>query len=252
MEMSYKQLEKILISHFKILPDREGTFRSRIKQLQRMEFPAGVNVGRGAKMLYAGEHLFKLVTAFELIGAGLPALTATQIVDRHWTAISAGYALSALQHRWGYPFEHFHIYLAISVDSMHEIRFHKTAWPPPQSTAVKVVDLDFVARMINGKQTSGHPLQTYLAVSRLLETILDIARNQAGLSVGHHDDEFVAWLPKGKSYDISFLRRYPDQSNIEMRQYLHLLRNDDPNSLTPEGQEEAKNFIENVLEGAPF
>lgn len=252
MEMTYKQLEKILISHLRILPDREGTFRSRIKQLQRMEFPAGVNVGRGAKMLYAGEHLFKLVTAFELISSGLPALTATQLVDRHWTAISASYGLSALQRRWSYTRAAFPIYLAIAVDSMFEIRFRKSSWPPPRSTDVRVVDAEYVMNLINGESTKDHPLQTYLAASRLLDSILDIAKNQAGLRADIFDDEFIKWLPKGKSYDVIFSHQYPDRSNLEMRQHMHRMRGNDPESMTPEGAEEARDFFENVIEGIPF
>lgn len=94
MELSYAQLERTLAVHFGIHPEREGTFRARVKQLQRLGFPPGVNIGRGTRMTYSAVHLFQLASAFELMRLGLPASSATAIVEQNWPDFGAGYALA--------------------------------------------------------------------------------------------------------------------------------------------------------------
>lgn len=91
MELSYRQLEATLAAYLGVHPDRLGTFRSRLKQLQRLEFPAGVNIGRGTRMNYGTEHLLQLAVAFELIGTGMPAKTATQTVLQYWPRFEAAF-----------------------------------------------------------------------------------------------------------------------------------------------------------------
>ncbi|WP_146001636.1 hypothetical protein [Sphingobium sp. CFD-2] len=103
MILTYGQLEATLAGHLRIHPDRLGTLRARIKQLQKLQFPPGVNVGRGTKMAYSGAHLFQLVSAFELINLGLPAATATGLVTPSWRVIAAGYALAVANPSWGRP-----------------------------------------------------------------------------------------------------------------------------------------------------
>lgn len=247
MELSYKQVEKILMSYFRILPDRDGTFRSRIKQLQRMEFPQGVNVGRGTKMLYGGEHLFKLVSAFELIGAGLPAQAATTFVDRHWWAFSGALALSALQNHWGFDEEPIEVYLAIIIEAMHDIQFKKSAWPPPSINDVRIVDYGYILTSISGSGSKDRSFQSYLSVTQMLNKVIEIGTTQAGAVMSQYDDELMSWLPKGKSFKVHFLKRYPDLTNIEMRQQLHHLYGTDPDSLTEVGQQQAERFRENLV-----
>lgn len=91
MILSYGQLEATVVAHLRIHPDRVATLRARIKQLQKLQFPPGVNVGRGTKMAYNGTHLFQLISAFELINVGLPAATATGMVVTNWRVFEAGY-----------------------------------------------------------------------------------------------------------------------------------------------------------------
>ena len=92
MKLSYRQLEAILAAYLNVHPDKVGTFRSRLKQLQRLEFPPGVNIGRGVRMTYSAEHLLQLAVAFEVIGAGLAAKSATELVSGHWKAFQMAFA----------------------------------------------------------------------------------------------------------------------------------------------------------------
>lgn len=97
MEMSYRQLEVILAAFLSVHPERLGTFRSRLKQLQRLEFPDGVNIGRGTRMTYGATHLLQLAVAFELIGTGMPAKTATETVNAYWPRFKAAFGRA---YRW--------------------------------------------------------------------------------------------------------------------------------------------------------
>lgn len=92
MELSYRQLEAILAAYLTVHPDKMGTFRSRMKQLQRLKFPAGVNIGRGVRMTYTAEHLLQLAVAFEMIGAGLAAKAATDLVSEYWDRFKTAFA----------------------------------------------------------------------------------------------------------------------------------------------------------------
>ncbi len=91
VQLSYRQLEATLAAYLGVHPDRMGTFRSRLKQLQRLEFPPGVNIGRGVRMTYSATHLLQLAVAFELVGTGLAAKTATDLAMTHWPKFEAAF-----------------------------------------------------------------------------------------------------------------------------------------------------------------
>jgi hypothetical protein len=103
VQLSYRQLEAILTAYLNVHPDKVGTFRSRLKQLQRLEFPQGVNIGRGVRMTYSADHILQLATAFEVIGAGLAAKAATDLVTKHWSAFQTAFARA--HSRMGYGSE---------------------------------------------------------------------------------------------------------------------------------------------------
>ncbi len=94
VRLTRKQLEAVLIVHHRIQPDRQDTFRSRVKTLQRMGFPPGTNVGRGPKAEYSAEHLLMLVSVFELQQIGLPADRAIKTASVGWDYLKVGYGVA--------------------------------------------------------------------------------------------------------------------------------------------------------------
>lgn len=94
MELTRKQLEAVLVAHHRIQPEKQATFRSRIKTLQRMGFPPGTNVGRGPKVDYSADHLLMLVTVFELQQIGLPADRAIKTVLAGWDGLKVGFGVA--------------------------------------------------------------------------------------------------------------------------------------------------------------
>jgi hypothetical protein len=91
VKLSYRQLEATLAAYLNVHPDKVATFRSRMKQLQRLEFPAGVNIGRGVRMTYTAEHLLQLAVAFEVMGTGVAAKAATELVSEYWDRFRAAF-----------------------------------------------------------------------------------------------------------------------------------------------------------------
>ncbi|UUL82224.1 hypothetical protein [Sphingomonas qomolangmaensis] len=93
LKLSFSRLEAVLITYFRIDPERAGTFRARIKQLQRLNFPSGVNVGRGTKFDYELTHCLKLILSFELMARGLPAKFVTDMIEASWPRLQVGFQL---------------------------------------------------------------------------------------------------------------------------------------------------------------
>lgn len=94
--LSFGRLEAVLSAYFRIDPERSGTFRARIKQLQRLNFPSGVNVGRGVKFEYELDHCLKLVVALEFMALGLPAKFVSDIIEAGWRRLAIGFQVSPI------------------------------------------------------------------------------------------------------------------------------------------------------------
>jgi len=200
LELSYNQLETALSAHLGVHPDRIGTFRSRIKQLQRLQFPSGVNVGRGTRMRYSAEHLFQLVSAFELMDLGLPAATAIAIVNAEWPNFLAAYGLAIrnefYEHRGSTPYFP-PIYLRIS---------HKSLAPlqqvDPEEGPRFVAEVETMSRMLEALEESvEREANSFLLIcaSHVMRSVLYSARD-AQAEDPFTDPEFDGWYARGSEY----------------------------------------------------
>ncbi|HEY9091747.1 hypothetical protein [Parasphingorhabdus sp.] len=68
---TYAEVEAILAQTYGISDTQLPGFRARLKNLQRIGFPEGLNTGRGKPAIYNGGHLFQLAFAIELLLLGL-------------------------------------------------------------------------------------------------------------------------------------------------------------------------------------
>jgi hypothetical protein len=140
--------------------------------------------GRGAKMIYSGDHLFKLVTAFELIGIGLPAQAATQLVTRHWPELSAAYALAQVNKYRGVKAGR--VYAQLKLKSLHELQFAK--YLKPQASSVIIQDHEAFTRFMESR---GEHESTYglivLLITDTLQRVGQVAEDVAGVeNAGTH------------------------------------------------------------------
>jgi hypothetical protein len=73
--------------HF-IRPEKRVAFKARLKHLQRLGFPPGVNTGTGRAANYQGQHLFLLGLAFELLQLGLTPERVIKVIGENLVPIA--------------------------------------------------------------------------------------------------------------------------------------------------------------------
>lgn len=92
MDLSFNQVEAVFTERFAIPENRAVAFRGRLQHLQRLNFPSGVNTGRGKKASYGWKQIIQLVVALDLIDFGMTpdaaARSVRQETDRLIDAIS--------------------------------------------------------------------------------------------------------------------------------------------------------------------
>jgi len=81
MELTFKQLERLLRWHFGVGEEGEKAFRGRIQHLQRAKVPAGVNTGKGRAAVYGWSQIIELMTVLDLIDIGLSPEAARNVVS---------------------------------------------------------------------------------------------------------------------------------------------------------------------------
>ena len=170
--MTFGGLERALLTTLRVDPDKTETFRARLKQLQRLGFPPGVNVGRGTKMSYGTEHLVQLMFAFELISTGIPAKTATEMVLQGWGRIRSACRVIGQNDpaMIDTPIE---ILVAFRPDLLGQ---------PPTLVLPTIEDVESLRDRLRGKTLPG----TYIVLeaSRLVHRLLNVG-GEAGRIVSH-------------------------------------------------------------------
>lgn len=178
------------MAHFRISPDRAGTFRSRIKQLQRMEFPSGVNIGRGAKMSYGAEHLVKIALAFELIGAGYPAMLATSTIEGNWRKFSAAVALDYRNRFSLYLLED--VFVRIIAQTFSDLQFRHAGGR--EGIVVMVEDHTALCDILKRHSNRAANGYTIICITDFITRLMKIAEEIGGVPDALYDLEIVDWL----------------------------------------------------------
>lgn len=186
MQLSYRQLEVILAAYLNVHPDKIGTFRSRMKQLQRLEFPAGVNIGRGVRMTYSAEHLLQLAVAFEVIGTGLAAKAATDLVSEFWERFQAAFGRAHKRLAYGSEAETF-----VAVEGRPPVEPERSG-----SDLVSVHDLASLTASVLSASASGTSMRAGMILIRadyLLERITRLAGDVAQVTHAKWAPEYRLW-----------------------------------------------------------
>jgi len=82
MELTFNQVEAVFTDRFAIPADKAVAFRGRLQHLQRLNFPTGVNTGRGKKASYGWMQIIQLMVALDLIDLGITPDVAARGVRR--------------------------------------------------------------------------------------------------------------------------------------------------------------------------
>lgn len=148
-----------------------------------------MNVGRGAKMEYSARHLFQLISAFELINCGLPAATATQIVESDWKALAAGFGLFAKVHRTHLPESTYILIMNCALADLAEAH-------PKYESKVHVTVESIASLEYSLKDNDRRTARTFilLCASDIARSVLKACFNTARIEDPAHDVEFESWL----------------------------------------------------------
>jgi len=94
MLLTFAQLKTTLASHLKVDGLKLDKFQMRLKQLQRLGWPRGVNNGRKMRVSYTAQQLLELAFIFELIELGLSPERATGLVEFWWDSVRGAFLLA--------------------------------------------------------------------------------------------------------------------------------------------------------------
>jgi hypothetical protein len=200
--LSFSRLEAVLSAYFRIDPDRGGTFRARIKQLQRLNFPSGVNVGRGVKFEYELSHALKLVVALEIMALGLPAKFVSELVEESWRRFAIGFQLSPFG--WNDPVDASQIYARLNIDLLGDTH--------DNTDCVEIYDLESLNYKIIGAVSSALIINMTVILKRFDE-VLDLIRLRRSIVgyIARKWDTGVHLLSDEVPWDNLWLNVSPDR-----------------------------------------
>jgi hypothetical protein len=91
----FADVEAALAEMHLIADDRRSAFSNRLKHLQRLGFPPGVNTGRGRAATYYAEHAFLLGVALQLNELSISPERAIKVIELSFEGLAGG-ALAAI------------------------------------------------------------------------------------------------------------------------------------------------------------
>lgn len=94
MNLSYRQLEDVIMHLHSVAPAKRSALQGRIKHFQRNGWPGGTNTGKGRPAAYGFGPILKLALGFELLELGVTPERAVYILQRNWTDVRTAVSLA--------------------------------------------------------------------------------------------------------------------------------------------------------------
>lgn len=88
VRMSYGQVESLIGAMMRVHDDRESSLVARFKLLRKLQFPPGVNIGRG-RFAYGRDALMQTALVFALMDAAVLPAQAVALVGAEWAVIGS-------------------------------------------------------------------------------------------------------------------------------------------------------------------
>lgn len=86
MHLLFGEVEALVREQHLIEEHRFSAFRARLKNLQRLGFPDGINTGKGRAARYLPDHVVLIALAMELAEFGLPPERSVRLLQSYrWT-----------------------------------------------------------------------------------------------------------------------------------------------------------------------
>jgi hypothetical protein len=174
MELTFAQVEKALALTHNIADGRRSAFSSRLKHLQKLKFPPGINTGRGRAATYSVGHLFLLGVALELNQLGLSPERAADVITRNLRQVAEGGLIAA---RHGPPKGSFPTPVLLYFDPanlsdlMHSVHAEDRA-----SRSFHFGELRQAAKEFSGWMRGGLHRMSFFSLSALLHNLAGYSR----------------------------------------------------------------------------
>ena len=151
--LSFSELEAVVAKSCSISYQKRDTFRSRLKQWQKMGFPRIAPVGRGSKQKYALKHVFQLTTLLRLLDCGLTPEPAISVLAMNWLDVQDGIQTAIyrrLNSTIGITPEG--VYALVEMNALGHLR-----WDEPKTPVLNIVDASDLAALYHGPKTYIRP-----------------------------------------------------------------------------------------------
>jgi hypothetical protein len=190
MGSGFGAVDGLFASLHNIRDDKRVAFRARLKHLQRLGFPPGVNTGTGRAAVYGGEQIFLLGVALEMLQLGLSPERAVSVIRNNQTPISAAarIALTGIEMTPSGPRQ---MFLRFDPSALNELSTHpadeaeKTLW-----YGADVLIADFIKK--------AEKVGTRLALINVTALILDIRSvlhvDVGSVAVTDFESGLAAWI----------------------------------------------------------
>lgn len=125
--LSFSQAAELLQGVHAIAPHSIGTFRARLKHLQRLGFPSGINTGKGKAAEYGWREIILIEIAIQFIELGIsPEHTRKICVDYEQTIIN-----NIVEFLNSEEFvDHNQRFLVINISSIDHLKFEYERFDP--------------------------------------------------------------------------------------------------------------------------
>lgn len=118
MSLTFAETHFVVATIVGVRPSKGETFKSRLKQWQKMGFPEGTKVGRGVKAEYGALQVLQLALLVKLLRIGLTPERAQSVITTAWTRFMAGFVEALICMSNGE--DHLH-YFMIQLDALSDL-----------------------------------------------------------------------------------------------------------------------------------
>lgn len=190
--MNYGQIEALFANLHNIRTEKRIAFKARLKHLQRLGFPPGINTGTGRAAVYGPGQIFLLGLALEFTQMGInPERTVKLIQDEYWAIVRSGEVAAKILLDNSLPFEPIMIFFdPAALSELMEL------FGDGMDTALATLDFgkfDSAQEAFAHWFTEGASRAAFISVSSLLHRIQKWLALHASTAPGSYYSDFASW-----------------------------------------------------------
>ena len=195
MEFNFADVERALALTYNVRDDKRSAFSYRLKHLQKLGFPPGINTGRGRAATYTVGHLFLLGVALELNQLGLNPERAVGVIEENMLDIAQGGMMAA---REGPPDGSFELpFLLYFVPAgLSDLTIPSRGGTDLASATFHYGGLGVARESFEAWFKGGLSRVAFLSLSTLIYDLASYSRGQPPRPITDFYDEMIEWAER--------------------------------------------------------